>query len=110
MIPDINEVRQKTLSQEKINQCKKITKTQQKIDELARMCKNRAEKGYGYLDLEYPEISIDHIYAIKNVFEKAGFVFNERIEHWFTLPDQVVGVYIEWKKDDFYSGLGWRTE
>ena len=105
MIPNINEVRQKTLSQEKINQSKKKNKIQQKIDELANLCKERAEKGYGYLQLEYPEIPIYNLYEIKETFERAGFVFNESIEKWFSLPDQVVGVYIEWKRDDFYSGL-----
>ena len=106
MIPDINEVRQKTLNQEKINECKRITSNQNKIDELALMCKKRAEKGYGYLEIEYPDISIDNIYIIKDVFERAGFVFNENIEHWFTIPDQVIRIYIEWKKDDFYKKLG----
>lgn len=81
MIPDINSVRASTLSNEKINECKRITETQQKIDELARKCKQRAEQGYGYYNDEFPDISIDYIYDIKKVFEDAGFVFNEYIEH-----------------------------
>ena len=105
MIPNINEIRKKTISQEKINLCKKITETQQKIDDLASKCKKRAEQGYGYLQLDYPGISIGNIYEIKETFERAGFVFNENIEHWWTIPDQVVSVYIEWKKDDFYKKL-----
>ena len=106
MIPDINDVRSKTFSNEKLNECKRITETQNKIDELARKCKQRAEEGYGYLSEEFPNISIDYIYDIKKVFEDAGFVFNEQIEHWWTMPDQVRGIYIEWKKDDFYKKLG----
>lgn len=107
MIPDINSVRAGTLNNEKLNECKRVTETQRKIDELARKCKKRAEQGYGYLSEEFPDISIDYIYDIKKVFEDAGFVFNESIEHWWTIPDQVRGIYIEWKKDDFYKKLGW---
>ena len=84
----------------------RITETQNKIDELARKCKQRAEQGYGYYSDEFPDISIDYIYDIKKVFQDAGFVFNEHIEHWWTIPDQVRGIYIEWKKDDFYKKLG----
>lgn len=106
MIPDINDVRTNTLNNEKLNECKRITETQNKIDELARKCKQRAEQGYGYYSDEFPDIDIDYIYDIKRVFENAGFVFNEKIEHFWTAPDQVMGVYIEWKKDDFYKKLG----
>lgn len=106
MIPDINSVRANTLKNEEIDKCRKITETQEKIDELARKCKERAEQGYGYYSTDFPDISIDYIYDIKRVFEDAGFVFKESIEHWWTMPDQVRGVYIEWKKDDFYKKLG----
>lgn len=106
MIPDINSVRANTLNNEKINECRKITETQEKIDELASKCKQRAEQGYGYYTEKFPNIDIDYIYDIKKVFEDAGFVFKESIEHWWTRPDQVRDVYIEWKKDDFYNQFG----
>ena len=59
-----------------------------------------------YYSDEFPDIDIDYIYDIKKVFEDAGFVFNEHIEHWLSVPDQVRGIYIEWKKDDYYKKLG----
>ena len=96
MIPDINSVRANTLNNEKINECRKITEIQNKIDELARKCKKRAEQGYGYYN-GFPDIDIDYIYDIKKVFEDAGFVFIEHIEHWWPVPDKVRSVYIEWK-------------
>ena len=105
-IPDINSVREHTLKNEEMDKCRKITETQKRIDELARLCKQRAEQGYGYFSSDFPDISIDYIYDIKRVFKDAGFEFNENIEHWWTMPDQVRGVYIEWKKDDFYKKLG----
>ena len=51
MIPNINEIRQSSISIEKINECKHITETQKSIDKLVNECKKRAEIGYGYLHL-----------------------------------------------------------
>ena len=106
MIPNINEIRASSISIDKVNECKKITETQEHIDSLLKLCKERAEKGYGYLYLEYPRISVDYIYDIKRAFEYAGYKFDEHIEHWWTAPDQVLSIFIEWKKDTFYTRNG----
>jgi hypothetical protein len=108
MIPNINEIRQSSISIEKINECKQITETQKSIDKLVNECKKRAEKGYGYLNLEWPgqyNISIDNVYDIEKAFKDAGYEVGVGIEHWWTIPDQVISFSIQWKKDPFYDQL-----
>lgn len=107
MIPNINEIRQSSISIEKINECKQITETQKSIDKLVNECKKRAEKGYGYLHLDWPgqayNIGIDNVYDIERAFKDAGYEVDISIEHWISIPDQVRCITIEWKKDPFYD-------
>ena len=106
MIPNINEIRQSSISIEKINECKKITETQKTIDKLVNECKKRAENGYGYLHLDWPgqyNISIDNVYDIERALKDAGYEVDISIEHWISIPDQVRCLTIQWKKDPFYD-------